>query len=155
MLRPQVFLCFAIAGIVASRLGGQTPDTSVHTRVDRVFAAYDRPDSPGCALGVYQDGRIAYSRGYGTANLELGIAITPQSVFDIGSTSKQFTAASVYLLAQQGKLSLDDDIRKYLPELPNYGKTITIRHILTHTSGLRDYLTLWALAGVNTADLTT
>lgn len=106
-------------------------------------------------MGVYRDGRIALARGYGMANLELNVALTPQSVFDIGSTSKQFTATSVVLLAQQGKLSLDDDIRKYVPELPNYGKTITIRHILTHTSGIRDYLTLWGLAGVDDADLTT
>jgi CubicO group peptidase (beta-lactamase class C family) len=89
------------------------------------------------------------------ANLELGVALSPQSIFDIGSTSKQFTAMSIMLLARDGKLSLDDDIRKYIPELPNYGKTITIRHILTHTSGIRDYLTLWSLAGVDDADLTT
>jgi CubicO group peptidase (beta-lactamase class C family) len=136
-------------------LGAQAADTSIRARVDRVFAAYDRTDSPGCALGVFRDGRIAYARGYGLANLELGVAITPTSVFDIGSTSKQFTAASILLLAQQGKLSLDDDIRKHIPELPNYGKPITIRHILNHTSGIRDYLTLWNLAGVNDADLTT
>ena len=140
---------------VSPALVAQSADTTVRARVDRVFAAYDRTDSPGCALGVYRDGRIAYARGYGMANLELGVALSPQSVFDIGSTSKQFTAASVLLLARQGKLSLDDDIRKYIPELPSYGKTITIRHILTHTSGLRDYLTLWNLAGVDDADLTT
>jgi len=130
-------------------------DTTVRARVDRIFAQWDRTDSPGCALGVYHDGGIEYSRGYGMANLELGIALSPQSVFDIGSTSKQFTAMSVMLLARDGKLSLDDDIRKYIPELPDYAKTITIRHILTHTSGIRDYLTLWALAGVDDADLTT
>lgn len=151
----------AVAAAFAFALGSshasaaQLPDTSIRARVDRVFAAFDRTDSPGCAVGVYRDGTIAYARGYGMANLELGVALSPQSVFDIGSTSKQFTAASVLLLARQGKLSLDDDIRKYIPELPNYGKTITIRHILTHTSGLRDYLTLWNLAGVDDADLTT
>lgn len=146
-------LVFTLA--VSQPLAAQSADTSVRARVDHVFAAYDRTDSPGCALGVYRDGRIAYARGYGMANLELGVALSPQSVFDIGSTSKQFTAASVLLLARQGKLSLDDDIRKYIPELPSYGKTITIRHILTHTSGVRDYLTLWNLAGVDDADLTT
>jgi len=130
-------------------------DTSVHARVDAIFAQWDRTDSPGCALGVYRSGRIEYARGYGMANLELGVALSPQSVFDIGSTSKQFTAMSIMLLARDGKLSLDDDIRKYIPELPDYGKTITIRHLLTHTSGIRDYLTLWALAGVDDADLTT
>lgn len=130
-------------------------DSGDHARVDRLFAQWDRTDSPGCAVGVYRNGRIEYARGYGMANLELGVALSPQSVLDIGSTSKQFTAMSVMLLARDGRLSLDDDIRKYIPELPNYGKTITIRHILTHTSGIRDYLTLWGLAGVDDADLTT
>ena len=153
----SVVLSF-VSGSVSS-LGAQATsaptDSSTEARVDRIFATWDRTDSPGCALGVFRDGRIAYARGYGMANLELGVAITPRSVFDIGSTSKQFTAMSVMLLAQQGKLSLDDDVRRFLPEMPDYGKRITIRHILTHTSGLRDYLTLWALAGVDDADLTT
>ena len=148
-------LPFVVASIAARFGAAQTPDTSARARVDRIFAAYDRTDSPGCAVGVFRDGRVALAHGYGMANLELNVALTPQSVLDIGSTSKQFTATSVVLLAQQGKLSLDDDIRKYVPELPNYGKTITIRHILTHTSGIRDYLTLWGLAGVDDADLTT
>jgi CubicO group peptidase (beta-lactamase class C family) len=151
------FLSLAAIPVAVRFTPAQTPspDTSARARVDRIFAAYDRTDSPGCAVGVYRDGRVVLARGYGMANLELNVALTPQSVLDIGSTSKQFTATSVVLLAQQGKLSLDDDIRKYIPELPNYGKTITIRHILTHTSGIRDYLTLWGLAGVDDADLTT
>jgi CubicO group peptidase (beta-lactamase class C family) len=154
---------YAIASMLAAALavpgGAQPPrvgvDSSVHGRVDAVFAQWNRTDSPGCAVGVYHNGTIEYARGYGMANLELGVALSPQSIFDIGSTSKQFTAMSIMLLARDGKLSLDDDIRKYVPELPNYGKTITIRHILTHTSGIRDYLTLWGLAGVDDADLTT
>lgn len=155
-VRHLVFIAVAPAVVLSQpRRAPATADTSAHGRVDAIFATWDRTDSPGCALGVYRDGRIEYARGYGMANLELGIALSPQSVFDIGSTSKQFTAMSIMLLARDGKLSLDDDIRKYVPELPNYGKTITIRHILTHTSGIRDYLTLWALAGVDDADLTT
>ena len=160
MLRLRLAL-LAIAAMFSAgstRLHAQaaaTSDTSVRARVDKIFAVWDRTDSPGCALGVYRDGRVEYARGYGMANLELGVAISPQSVFDIGSTSKQFTAASLAMLAQDGKLSLDDDIRKYIPEMPNYGKTITIRHILTHTSGIRDYLTLFALTGIDDADLTT
>jgi len=151
------FLPLAVIPIAVRFAPAQAPpaDTGSRGRVDRIFAAYDRTDSPGCAVGVYRDGRAVLARGYGMANLELNVALSPQSVFDIGSTSKQFTATSVVLLAQQGKLSLDDDIRKYIPELPNYGKTITIRHILTHTSGIRDYLTLWGLVGVDDADLTT
>src|SRR4030095_14578845 len=115
------------------------------TSVDALFKDYDRTDAPGCALGVYRDGRILYAPRYGMANLELPAAITPQTVFDIGSTSKQFTAFAIHLLARDGKLSLDDDIRKWIPEVPSYSKPITIRHLLHHTSGLRDYIEVMAL----------
>jgi len=115
--------------------------------VDKLFARWDRPDSPGCALAVVKDGRIVHSRGYGMADLEHEVRITPASVFYVGSLSKQFTAMVVALLAQQGMLGLDDDIRKYLPELPSYGKPITIRHLIHHTSGLREYMPLLARAG--------
>jgi CubicO group peptidase (beta-lactamase class C family) len=121
---------------------------------DRVFADLDRPGSPGCALAVYRDGRVAYARGYGLANLELGVPITPRTVFDIGSTSKQFTAVSVLILAREGKLSLDDPVQKFVPELPDYGRPVTIRHLLHHTSGLRDYIELMSLAGAKEEDVT-
>src|SRR5207245_1739484 len=123
--------------------------------VDEVFADLTKPGSPGCALGVYRNGKIIYSKGYGLANLEENVPITPESVFDIGSTSKQFTAASILLLEERGKLSVNDDIRKYIPELPDYGQKITILHLLNHTSGLRDYLTLMDLAGIPTDSVTT
>src|SRR5467141_2762978 len=123
--------------------------------VDEVFGDLAKAGSPGCALGVYRDGKIIYAKGYGLANVEENVAITPQSVFDIGSTSKQFTAASILLLAKQGKLSVTDDVRKYIPELPSYGQKITILHLLNHTSGLRDYLSLMELAGINTDSVTT
>ena len=123
--------------------------------VDKVFAAFDTPGSPGCALAVYQNGELAYARGYGLASLEHRVPITPQTVFDIGSTSKQFTAFSILLLEREGKLSLDDDVRKYVPELQALEPTVTLRHLMTHTSGLRDYLTLWALAGMKTENWTT
>lgn len=128
---------------------------NVWSRVNAVFAAYDKPDSPGCAVGVVRDGKFLFTRGYGMANLEYAIPLSAQSVFDIGSTSKQFTAASILLLLQQGKLSLDDDIRKFVPEIPAYQKPVTIRHLLHHTSGLRDYLTLMSLAGTNFDGVTT
>src|SRR5580704_11665887 len=108
-----------------------------------------------CGNGVYRDGQMSYAKGYGLANLEQSVPITPKSVFDIGSTSKQFTAASILLLAKQGKLSVDDNVRKYLPELPDYGNKITILQLLNHTSGLRDYLTLMDLAGFNIDSVTT
>jgi CubicO group peptidase (beta-lactamase class C family) len=123
-------------------LGALSPEA----QVDQLFSAFTK-DSPGCAVGVMRDGKLVLAKGYGSANLEHGIPITPATVFDIGSTSKQFTAASIVLLAQQGKLALDDDVRKYIPELPDYGKPITIRHLLHHTSGLRDYTMLLVLSG--------
>ena len=133
----------------------QISSSDAKAKVDAVFHDYDRSDSPGCALGVYRDGRIVYERGYGMANLELGVANSPQSVFDIGSTSKQFTAFAIHLLARDGKLSLDDDIRKWLPEVPDYGKKVTIRNLLHHTSGLRDYIEVMSLQGLQPEDLTT
>jgi CubicO group peptidase (beta-lactamase class C family) len=139
-------------------LAGASPAASpsdVQAKVDAVFHEYDRTDSPGCALGVYRDGTVVYERGYGMANLELGIVNSPQTVFDIGSTAKQFTAFSIHLLAREGKLSLDDDIRKWIPEVPSYSKPVTIRHLLHHTSGLRDYIEIMALQGVQEEDWTT
>lgn len=138
----------------AVSLPAQLPD-SVARRVDSVFIAFDKPTSPGCALGIYNAGEIAYARGYGSANLEHGVAIAPRTVFDLGSTSKQFTAMSVTLLEQDGKLSLDDDVRRWIPELPAYRKPVTIRQLVHHTSGLRDYLTLMWLRGVNFDGVTT
>jgi CubicO group peptidase (beta-lactamase class C family) len=122
-------------------------------RVDRVFAAYDKAGSPGCALGVIRDGAFIYRKGYGGGSLELGVPLSAQSVFYIGSVSKQFTAASVVLAAEQGFLSLDDNVRKYIPELPDYGQLITLREMLHHTSGFRDVLGLLALSGRNAADV--
>ena len=125
------------------------PDEKAKAAVDEIFDDLTKAGSPGCALAVARDGKILYEKGYGLANIEQNVAITPQTVFDIGSTSKQFTAASILLLEKQGKLSVNDDVRKYLPELPDYGKKITILHLLNHTSGLRDYLELMTLAGIN------
>jgi CubicO group peptidase (beta-lactamase class C family) len=122
-------------------------------KVDQLFAAYDKTDSPGCALGLVRNGELVYKRGYGRASLEFGVPLTPQSVFYMGSVSKQFTAASVVLAAEQGYRSLDDDVRKYIPELPSYGKPITLREMLHHTSGLRDILTLLFLGGRNFEDI--
>jgi CubicO group peptidase (beta-lactamase class C family) len=119
----------------------------VAKQVDKIFEKWDRPDSPGCALGIYKDGQIVYKRGYGMANLNDDVLITPATVFHVASMSKQFTAASILLLAQQGKLSLDDDVHKYIPELPDFGERVTLRHLLHHTSGIRDQWSLLGLAG--------
>ena len=116
-------------------------------RADSVFQRFDRTDSPGCALGVYQDGRIQYARGYGMASLEHGVALSPRSVLDVGSISKQFTAMAMLLLEKEGKLSLDDPIRKYIPEMPAYADKITWRRALSQTSGLRDLYTMMGQSG--------
>jgi CubicO group peptidase (beta-lactamase class C family) len=139
----------------AASAGYAASDEKSAAAVDEVFSDLTKPGSPGCALAVYRDGKIIYARGYGLANIEENIAITPQSVFDIGSTSKQFTAASILLLEKQGKLSVHDDVRKFIPELPSYGQKITILQLLNHTGGLRDYLSLMELAGINTDSVTT
>ena len=117
-------------------------------KVDELFAKWDSTVSPGAALAIIKDGQIIYERGYGMADLEHNIPITPTSVFRIASTSKQFTAACIAILAREGKLSLDDDIRKYIPELHVYDKPVTVRHLIHHISGIRDYLTLAELAGM-------
>ena len=113
-------------------------DKALSDRVDKLFEKWDKPDSPGCALGIVKDGRLIYKRGYGMANLDHNIPISTKSVFLMASISKQFTAMSILLLARQGKLSLDDDIQKYLPEIPQYQTPIKIRHLIHHTSGIRD-----------------
>ena len=118
-----------------------------HPAVDTLFSAYDRSDSPGCALGVIRDGEFIYRRGYGMANLEYDLPLGPKSVFRIGSTSKQFTAAAIALLAEQGKLSFDDPVRRHFPEFPEWAEGMTVRQLIHHTSGIRDYLQLAFLAG--------
>jgi CubicO group peptidase (beta-lactamase class C family) len=122
-------------------------DASLAAAVDRVFAAWDDPSSPGCAVGVARDDRSVMERAYGMADLEHDIPNTAETIFEAGSVAKQFTAAAVVLLALDGKLSLEDDVRTYMPELPDYGTTITLRHMLTHTSGLRDWGSVAGIAG--------
>lgn len=128
---------------------------SIESKVDKLFATWDKPDSPGASLIVVKDGAVLYQHGYGIANLEYDIPITPSTVFHVASVSKEFTAFAITLLASQGKLSFDDDIHKYLPELPDYGKKITIGHLIHHTSGLRDQWELLAMAGWRLDDVIT
>src|SRR5580693_9132971 len=143
--RSSVILIAILLGAGTSSSQTLPPDAA--KQIDKVFEKWDKPDSPGCSLGVYKDGKIAYKRGYGMANLNDDIPNTPATVFHVASMSKQFTAAAIVLLAQEGKLSLDDDLRKYIPELPDFGQRITIRHLVHHTSGLRDQWNLLDLAG--------
>lgn len=150
----RIVLTLATTAAAALLTPAQVQDKK-SAAVDEIFADVAAPGSPGCALAVARNGKSIYEKGYGLANIEENVSITPQTVFDIGSTSKQFTAASILLLEKQGKLSIHDDIRKYVPEIPDYGGKITILHLLNHTSGLRDYLTLFELAGINTDSVTT
>src|SRR5688572_29162433 len=140
----------SLAAIVLTLASSQTPaplPTPYPAKIDALFAAYDRSTSPGCAVAVYQGDRIAYRKAYGMANLDHDVPLTTSTVFHVASVSKQFTATAILLLAQDGKLSLDDDIRKHLPELPDFGTRITIRHLANHTSGIRDQWDLLGLAG--------
>lgn len=124
-------------------------------KIDQMFAVWDNITNPGAAVAVAKDGEIVFKKGYGSANLEYDIPVSPKTVFHIASVSKQFTAFVITSLADEGKLSLDDDIRKYIPELPDFGKTITIRHLIHHTSGLRDQWNLLVMAGWRMDDVIT
>jgi CubicO group peptidase (beta-lactamase class C family) len=145
-----------VAGLLApATLASQTLSPADARRIDALFAAHNKPHVPGCALGVMRNGTLAYGRGYGWADLERSVPITTSSLFDIGSTSKQFAAASISLLVAEHKLSYTDDVRKYIPELPDYGAPITIDNLMRHTSGLRDYTGLLILAGHTLEEATT
>ncbi|NJK98899.1 MAG: serine hydrolase [Bacteroidales bacterium] len=110
--------------------------------IDSIFSEWNKPSVPGCALGIIRDGKLIYAKGYGLANLEKNIPISTNSVFEIASTSKQFTATCIVLLAEQGKLNLDNKLSDFFPEFPDYANQITIRHLLHHTSGIRNDGTL-------------
>ena len=130
-----------------------TTHETLETKIDHLFAEWSRSDSPGAAVAVTRDGEVIYTQGYGTANLEYDIPITPTTIFDIASVSKQFAAFAIATLAHEGKFSLDDDIRTHLPDVPDFGNTITIRHLLHHTSGLRDWVQSLVIAGVAMEDV--
>jgi len=123
---PLVFLAFA-----AKAFYGQTIDNAIDKQIDQLFSNYNRA-TPGVAVAIVQDGKIVFKKGYGAANLEYDIPVTTKTVFQIASVSKQFTAFAIYLLEKRGKISLEDDIRKYIPEVPDFGKTVRIKHLLAH-----------------------
>jgi CubicO group peptidase (beta-lactamase class C family) len=126
---------------------GQEDYGILSQKVDQIFARWNKPDSPGAAVVVLKDGLIIHKRGYGMANLKNGMPITSSTVFEIGSIAKQFTAMAIALLAAQEIVSLDDDIRRYVPEISDFGKPITIRKLVYHTSGLRNWEVLFKLTG--------
>lgn len=122
------------------------PNRIAEKKIDSIFASYNA-QTPGVAVAVVQNGKVVLQKGYGMADLNHNIPITPQTVFNIASVSKQFTAFAIYLLENEGRLSFEDNIRKYIPELPNYETPIKIKHLLAHTSGLRDHGALASIAG--------
>ena len=124
-----------------------TAQSAQAAKVDEVFKDFAKDGSPGCTVGAYQDDRIVHAGAYGMANLDHDVRLTPKSIFHVASVSKQFTAAAILLLAQDGKLSVDDEVRKFIPELPEFGPKITIRHLIHHTSGIRDQWDLLGFAG--------
>jgi CubicO group peptidase (beta-lactamase class C family) len=140
--------CFLLAS--AATLAAQAPSPAA--RLDTAFAAHNGTDRPGCSVSVVNRGQMVVARGYGMADLASAHAITSRSIFHVASVSKQFTAMSLVLLDQAGRLSLDDDVRKHIPELPSYDRPITIRQMLHHTSGLRDQWNLLITAGWRLGD---
>lgn len=141
--QPMTRILLAV-WIGTAALAAQAPDAR---QIDRVFEEYQKPNSPGCAVAVESGGRESFGGAYGLADLEHRVANMPGTVFEAGSVSKQFTAAAVMVLVERGQVSLDDDVRKYFPELPKYERTITVRQLLNHTSGLRDWGEMGAIAG--------
>ena len=127
----------------------------ISSKIDSIFAEWDSPNTPGVSVVVLHNDEVVYQKAFGMANLEYDIPNTPSTIFNIASVSKQFTAFSILLLQEKGKLSLDDNIGKYLPEVPDFGHTITLRHIITHTSGLRDQNHLLFLKGLRPDDVIT
>lgn len=124
-------------------------------RLDEIFKTWSKAGSPGASVAVMQHGRLVFAKGYGLANLEYDIPVTPETVYHVASVSKQFTAMALVLLEQDGKLSLEDDVHKYLPELPDYGHPVTLRQLLQHTSGIRDQWQTLAIAGWRLDDVIT
>ena len=134
------------------------PDDAVAKQTsefDKLFAQFDDIKRPGASVAVLQDGEVVFSKGYGSANLEYDIPVTPDTMFHVASVSKQFTVFAILLLAEEGKLDFDDDIRQYIPEVPDFGETITLRHLASHTSGMRDQWNLLRMAGWRLDDVIT
>ena len=140
-----------VIGQVGSASPAPSTEEALAKKADDFLARWDKPDMPGCGVGAIKDGRLVYKRGLGLANLDYDIPnTTDKTLFNLASASKPFTAMSIALLAQQGKLSLDDEIQKFLPEIPKYQHPITIRHLIHHTSGIREYQALMMFGGRGT-----
>lgn len=153
MIKNSTVLLFTFF-IVLSGYSQSQINKEAGRKIDSIFASYSS-QTPGAAIVVVKDGKVVFKKGYGTANLNYNIPITTQTVFDIASVSKQFTAFTIYLLESEGKLSFEDEVKKYIPELPDYAEKIKIKHLLAHTGGLRDQGALGSIAGYLLTDMTT
>jgi len=156
MTRKNLLFVFAVIAFFSSATSAQVPDkqkvvAGAERAFEKVTRAYVAP-GPGCAAAVSLNGETVFEKAFGLAELEHNVPNTAQTIFESGSVAKQFTAASLVLLQQDGKLSLDDPVRKYIPELPDYGSPLTIRHLLNHTAGLRDWGTVMGLTGAGRGD---
>ena len=141
-LKPTIYVLITAFPLCAfAQLGADTV-----RNIDALFERY-RPEAPGCELAISRNGQVIYSKAWGMADMEHHVPMTTTSISEAGSVSKQFTAAAILLLEQQGKLSLDDDVHKYIPELPDYGRPILLRYMMHHSSGLRDWGSIAAIAG--------
>jgi CubicO group peptidase (beta-lactamase class C family) len=154
-MRFALAACLMLAVVALAAPARAQRTGTIISAVDAIFAPWDETGSPGCALGVVEDGEFIYERGYGFANLDWDIPSATDTVFYVGSVSKQFTAAVIALLAEEGTVDLDENIREYFPEIRRYAQPITVRHLVHHTSGLRDIYTLMSLAGIRLEDVFT
>ncbi len=149
-------LCFNSTSLLAqSDISDPEIPDEIEIAIDNIFSNFNDNNKPGAAVAVAKGDSIIFSKGYGSANLEYGLPVSPSTVFHIASVSKQFTVFAVLLLEQEGKLSFDDDIRKHIPEVPDFGTKITLRHLAAHTSGMRDQWDLLNLAGWRMDDVIT
>src|SRR4051794_10682219 len=151
----SLLLMFLLFFIAAIKINGQSLPDSTEKRIDSLFKKWNDKNSPGYAIGIVRNDSLIYAKGYGMANLEYEIPITPETIFHMASLSKQFTAYSIVLLAKEGKLSLGDDIHKYLPWFPDLQEKITVRNLLNHTSGIRNQWQLLAISGTRLDDVIT
>jgi CubicO group peptidase (beta-lactamase class C family) len=150
--RRRALIPFFLPALLAGIAHAQTLDAATEKKLDEVFAPWDKKDQPGGVVGVFMDGKVVYAKGFGLANMEHNVPMTADSVLDIGSVSKHFTSTCILLLQEEGKVNIDDEVQKYIPELPKFSKPITVRQLMNHTSGIRDYFTLFSIKGWNPLD---
>lgn len=146
-INKKIAPLFILLSLFSTLYSQDIPDT-IAQKIDSLFAPWNNSTGPGCAVGIVRNDSLIFSKGYGLADLEHEIPITPKTIFYMASVSKQFTGYAIVLLARQGKLNLDEDIHHYIPWAPEFGKKITVRHLLNHTSGIRDDIYLSALSGL-------